>query len=127
MTKTDLALSLASDKESAMRVAKWTEKPRTDILAARRPKDSPSGCARVSGLRAVLLAAMLLAVAMLSACGGGSTNAPPPPPVNSVSVSPTSTLVDQGATIQFSARVLGSSNQAVVWSIQEGTSSGSIN
>lgn len=37
-----------------------------------------------------------------------------------------SALVDQGATIQFSASVSGSSNQAVAWSIQEGTGGGSI-
>ena len=85
----------------------------------------------MSLLRAVLLASTLLAVGMLSACGGGSTNTtkdsiPPPPPVISVSVSPTSTSVDQGATMQFSASVTGSSNQAVTWSIQEGTAGGSI-
>jgi N-acetylneuraminic acid mutarotase len=35
--------------------------------------------------------------------------------------------VDQGDTIKFSASVSGSSNQAVAWSIQEGTGGGSIN
>jgi hypothetical protein len=34
--------------------------------------------------------------------------------------------VDQGDTIQFSASVRGSSNQAVTWSIQEGTAGGSV-
>ena len=61
----------------------------------------------------------LLAVGMLSACGGGSTTRTNNPPVFSVSVSPASALMDQGATTQFSARVFGNSNQAVVWSIQE--------
>jgi hypothetical protein len=37
-----------------------------------------------------------------------------------------SVLADQGQTIQFSASVSGSSNQAVAWSIQEGTGGGSI-
>jgi hypothetical protein len=37
-----------------------------------------------------------------------------------------SVLADQGQTIQFSASVFGSSNQAVAWSIQEGTGGGSI-
>lgn len=105
-----------------MRVAKWTETFRSDILAARKRKDSFSEWAQMSSLRAVLLAATLLAIGMLSACGGDSTNttnSPPPPPVTGVSVSPTSALADQGETIQFSASVLGSSNQAVAWSIQE--------
>ena len=43
-----------------------------------------------------------------------------------VSVSPASPLVDQGASLQFTASVGGSSNQAVAWSIQEGTAGGSI-
>jgi hypothetical protein len=104
-----------------MRVAKWTEKFRSDILAARERKDSLSERAQMSSLRAVLLAATLLVMGMLSACGGGgSTNPPPPPPpVTGVSVSPMSALADQGETIQFSASVSGSSNQAVAWSIQE--------
>jgi hypothetical protein len=85
----------------------------------------------MSSLRAGLLAATLLAVGMLSACGGGSKNAtnnptPPVPPVITVSVSPTTTSVDQGDTSQFSASVTGSSNQAITWSIQEGTAGGSI-
>jgi len=83
----------------------------------------------MSGLRAGLLAATLLAMGMLSACGGGSTNRtnnPTPPPVTGVSVSPMSATVDQGATIQFSASVAGTTNQAVVWSLQEGTGGGSI-
>lgn len=86
----------------------------------------------MSSPRAVLLALTLLAVGMLSACGGGSTNTannstpPVPPPVITVSVSPTAAAVDQGDTIQFSASVIGSSNQAVTWSIQEGSAGGSI-
>lgn len=89
----------------------------------------------MSSLRAGLLAVTLLAVGMLSACGGGSKNAtndptppvpPPVPPVITVSVSPTTTSVDPGDTSQFSASVTGSSNQAVTWSIQEGTAGGSI-
>jgi hypothetical protein len=85
----------------------------------------------MSSPRAVLLVATLLAVGMLSACGGGSTNTandstPPLPPVISVSVSPAATSVDQGDTLQFSASVIGSGNQAVTWSIQEGSAGGSI-
>ena len=89
----------------------------------------------MSSPRAVLLALTLLAVGMLSACGGASTNTtnnstppvPPVPPVITVSVSPTTTSVDQGDTSQFSVSVTGSSNQAVTWSIQEGSAGGSIN
>ncbi|MCI0621107.1 MAG: Ig-like domain-containing protein [Acidobacteria bacterium] len=106
-----------------MRVVKWTGKSRGGILAAaRRRKGSLSEWAQMSGLRAVLLVATHLATIMLTACGGGSTILPQdrtPPPVTGVIVSPTSALADQGATIQFSASVLGSSNQAVAWSIQE--------
>ena len=80
----------------------------------------------MSLLRAALLASILLAAGMLSACGGSSTVTRNNPPVISVSVSPTSALVDQGATIQFSATVLGSSNSAVAWSIHEGASGGTI-
>lgn len=78
--------------------------------------------AQRSSLGAVLLAATLIVVGLLSACGGGSAstrNNPPPPPVTGVSVAPMSALVDQGATIQFSASVSGTNNQAVAWSIQE--------
>jgi len=85
----------------------------------------------MSSPRAVLLVATLLAVGMLSACGGGSTNTandstPPLPPVISVSVSPAATSVDQGDTLQISASVIGSGNQAETWSIQEGSAGGSI-
>ncbi len=47
-------------------------------------------------------------------------------PVIVVSVSPASTSVDQGDSIQLSASVTGSSNQAVTWSIQEGSAGGTI-
>src|SRR5215470_854611 len=108
-----------------MTAAEGTEKSRRDILVARRRKDSFAERAQVPGLRALLLVSTLLVIGMLSACGGGSTDTPPPP-VTGVSVSPTSALMDQGATIQFSAMVLGSSNHAVAWSIREGTGGGSI-
>jgi len=74
--------------------------------------------------RAMLLPATMLAIGMLSACGGDSTNNPSSP--GTVSVSPAATSVDQGATIQFFASVIGSGNQAVNWSIQEGSAGGSI-
>jgi hypothetical protein len=75
---------------------------------------------------AVLVA--MLGLALLSGCGGHSTTTTnePPPPVISVSVSPDTRLVDQGASMQFSAAVSGSSNQAVTWSVQEGSVGGAI-
>lgn len=85
---------------------------------------------KLSSPRAELLTLTLLAIGMLSACGGGSTNStntPGNPPSVSVSVSPTTTSVDQGDAIQFSASVTGGGNQAVTWSVQEGAAGGSIN
>jgi hypothetical protein len=78
-----------------------------------------------SGLRAVLLVSAFLAVGLLSACGGGSANTSNPISVR-VNISPAATSVDQGDSIQFSARVIGVSNPAVTWSIQEGSAGGSI-
>ncbi len=75
------------------------------------------------------LFASLVGLALLSGCGGGNpqvTNYPPPSPQVSVTVSPSTASVDQGATKQFSAVVSGSSDQAVTWSIQEGSAGGSI-
>jgi hypothetical protein len=48
--------------------------------------------------------------------------------VNPISlvVSPPTPSVDQGATVQFSAIVAGTVNHAVTWSIQEGSTGGSI-
>jgi len=80
-------------------------------------------------LRALLSVSVLVAVGMLSACGGGSTSTTEdsiPPAPSAVIISPPSALLDQGATIHFFASVPGSSNQAVAWSIQEGTGGGSI-
>jgi len=54
-------------------------------------------------------------------CGGGS--APPPsstpPPGISVTVTPDSTTLSQGATQSFTATVAGTANTAVIWSVQE--------
>lgn len=95
-----------------------------------KPKDQTrvSAC-KVSSLRAVLLTLMFFAISILSACGGGSTNStntPNNPTPVSVSISPATTSVDQGATLQFSASVTGGGNQAVTWSVQEGAAAGSI-
>lgn len=110
-----------------------TKPQQRHLASAKGERLSFAWRACMSNLRVVLLALTLLAVGMLSACSGGSTNtttppvpAVPPAPVVTVSISPSSTLVDQGAIIQFSATVSGSSNHAVSWSIQEGSGGGSI-
>src|SRR5437868_1246842 len=66
------------------------------------------------------------ALTFISGCaGGGSKNGNPPSPGGtvSVSISPASATVMAGATQQFSATVTGSSNTAVVWSV-DGVSGG---
>ena len=47
-------------------------------------------------------------------------------PSITVSVSPPSVTLDQGQTLQFTATVTGSANQAVTWAIQEGAGGGTI-
>ncbi len=77
--------------------------------------------------RTWILAALSL-VSLLAGCGGGSRTTAPAPPASgtvAVSVNPSSTFVDQGATQQFAATVTGSTNTAVTWSVQE-SSGGSI-
>ena len=69
----------------------------------------------------------LLAIATFPGCGGGGTSSgppPPPPPTIFVSVSPLSESVLLGKTAQFTATVIGASNQAVTWSVN-GASAGS--
>ena len=79
-----------------------------------------------SGARHVLfvLLAGLAAGAVTTGCGGGGASPgpppppPPPPPTGiSVSVAPTSATVMLGATQQFTATVLNTSNTAVNWSV----------
>jgi len=57
---------------------------------------------------------------LLAACGGGSGTVPTPNSVSvAVSVRPSSAILDQGATRQFTATVTGSANTAVTWIVQE--------
>jgi galactose oxidase-like protein/Big-like domain-containing protein len=68
-----------------------------------------------------LLTAMVLAG---SGCGTGSNSTPSPSqpapqPSVSVVVTPASANVYQGMTMQFQAQVLGQSNQAVTWSVEQ--------
>jgi hypothetical protein len=71
--------------------------------------------------RAVAL--VVAAAIVLSGCGGGSTpsTAPPPSPspLISVIVTPASVTVVRGATQSFAAKVTGTANSAVTWSVQE--------
>jgi len=51
---------------------------------------------------------------------------PPPAPIV-VTVSPASATASSGATVQFTSSVSGTTNTAVTWSIDQGSSGGSIN
>ena len=51
---------------------------------------------------------------------------PPPPPSIAVSVTPASAAVTTGGAISFAATVTNSTNQAVTWSVQEGSAGGTI-
>src|SRR5215469_15874649 len=62
---------------------------------------------------------------MVAGCGDSQAAPPDPPSLSrvSVSVSPKSVVnMPTGGTQTFTATVTGSTNQAVIWSIQEGVS-----
>jgi len=72
-------------------------------------------------MKATHLLLIVLMTVGLASCGGGSQaqqqvrqSAP-----LAVTVSPSSAVMDQGATQQFTATVTGSTNTAVTWSVQE--------
>lgn len=65
--------------------------------------------------RLLLVIVTVLILSLLISCGGGKKSVPP---AISVRVSPASTSLDQGATLQLSAVVTGS-DSGVKWSIQE--------
>ncbi len=73
---------------------------------------------------------LLAAFVLLTACGGDK---PPVTPIGDtavtpigVTLSPPAVTMDQGATLQFTATVTGTTNPGVLWSVQEGSSGGSI-
>lgn len=79
-----------------------------------------------SGFHRIAMALAIAAAIGVSGCGGGSTSssAPPPPPLITVTVSPNNITVLQGATQAFTAKVTGTTNTAVTWSVansSEGT------
>jgi HYDIN/CFA65/VesB-like, Ig-like domain len=63
--------------------------------------------------------AFVAAGLFMSSCGGGGTGGGPitPPPTVSITVAPTTTSVMTGATVQFTAKVTGSSDTAASWSV----------
>jgi CSLREA domain-containing protein len=67
--------------------------------------------------------AALAATALLAACGGDSTTEPPPPPPPAVqvSVTPSTTTVNAGATASFTATVVNSTNTGLTWTTSGGT------
>ena len=72
------------------------------------------------------LSGLLLAFAIFPGCGGGGTSSgppPPPPPTITVTVTPTTGSVLLGKTLQLTAKVSGTSNVTVTWSVN-GTSGG---
>jgi galactose oxidase-like protein len=76
------------------------------------------GAAMNSRIGAIVLLSLLV---QLTGCGGGSGTNP-----IEVSISPLAANLDQGATKSFNATVIGTSNSAVNWTVQEGAAGGSI-
>ena len=72
-----------------------------------------------------LLLIASLGILALAGCGGSSTT-PPPTHTVQVAVSPTTASVFVSQTATFTATVTGASNTSVTWSIQEGSSGGSV-
>lgn len=77
-----------------------------------------------SGLHRIAAVLMMALAIGESGCGGGATSssappsAPPPAPTVSVTVTPSSATVFSGATQAFTAKVTGTTNSAVTWSVQ---------
>ena len=89
-------------------------------------RSRPPTIVRVSPLAIALIVATVIGD---WGCGGSSTSLstpPPPPSLVSITVTPNSVTVVQGATQSFAATVTGSTNTAVTWSVQE-PSGGTIN
>lgn len=76
-----------------------------------------------SGLAGLAVGLALALAIGLTGCGNSS---PQPPLPLSISVSPNAATVDQGGTKNFTASVTGTTNTAVSWSVQEGSTGGTI-
>lgn len=89
-----------------------------------RPRSFTSGRFRLRGISLVLAA-----VTGVCGCGGSSTPSPTPTPAPtpsiSVTVAPNAVTLGPGATQLFAATIMGTSNTAVTWSVQE-SSGGTI-
>ena len=77
--------------------------------------------------------AALLAPTLLSGCGGGNDTYNPTlagdssaPAVVGIALTPTTATLPPGGTQTFSARVTGTTNTAVTWSVPGGDANGTI-
>jgi WD40 repeat protein len=78
-------------------------------------------------IRSTTIAIVIALVMAVSGCGGGGGNGDPPSKGTSVVVTPSGIgQVWQGTKVQFAAQVIGQTNQAVTWSVQEGSAGGVI-
>jgi len=86
-----------------------------------REKHLPNLRAGFGGRWVCLL--LLFMIALLGGCGGGgsSSGSTPPPPTVSVIVTPATPSIGVGKTIQFSAAVVGTTNQNVTWQASAGS------
>ena len=69
--------------------------------------------------RTAVLLLSLVVVSFGSCGGGGGGGGNPPPPAVSVSVSPATSTVEIGGTVQFTATVRNTSNTAVTWQVND--------
>jgi hypothetical protein len=81
-----------------------------------------------SGFRRIAMALAIAAAFGVWGCGGSSTSSPAPtsPSLIGVTVTPNSVTVLRDATQVFTAKVTGTTNTAVTWSVEE-SSGGTIN
>ena len=78
------------------------------------------------GFHRIVMALTIAAAFGLWGCGGSSTSSPAPTPsLISVTVTPNSVTVLRDATQAFTAKVTGTTNTAVTWSVEE-SSGGTI-
>src|SRR5271163_2952886 len=78
--------------------------------------------------RTALLLLAALGAGNLTACGSGGSSPPPTADAGTVVVvvSPKTQALGQGTSFTFSARVTGTANTAVSWSVAGGSNNGTI-
>src|SRR4051812_26840496 len=83
------------------------------------------GCEIGIGTKFLAVAAIVSITLFASSCasvlGAGSGHDTPPPRAVAVTISPTSSHITAGGTVQFTAAVANTSNSGVVWSAKGGT------